>query len=219
MSKIRIVVVDDHEVVRHGLRLSLELEADMVVVGEARTGEEAVTVALQKRPDVLLLDARLGDVDGPEVCRQVRAVAPNIAILMLSSYLQDGLVLRSLVAGAKGYISKDVELADLKKIIRSVYRGNAVLDPKVTKQLISTATGESKLPKLQERLTKGTVSLTETDLLIMRHLASGLTNKEIAAMVHLSPYTVKDHLLKICSVLNARSRTEVVAEALRRGLI
>ena len=214
--KIRIVVVDDHEIVRTGLRLSLELEADMQVVGEARTGAEAVKVALDTRPDVMLLDVRLEDIDGPEVCRQVREAAPKTAILMLTNYTHDAMVLRSLVAGAKGYVIKDVELAELKKMIRAVYRGNAVLDPRITTSVISSATTGVGTPSPS---VVQSVSLSESDLAIVRHVAKGLTNREIAQLVHLSPHTIKDRLSKICESLEVGSRTEIVAEALRRGLI
>jgi two-component system NarL family response regulator len=219
MTKIQIAVVDDHEVVRHGLRLSLELESDMVVVGEARTGEEAVRVAQERKPDVMLLDARLEDIDGPEVCRRVLAVAPRTAVVMLTNYLQDGLVFRSLVAGAKGYVIKDVELVELKRMIRAVYHGGSVLDPKVTSQVISTAAGRGSLPGTGTALAKHAVLLSDIDLTIIRHLSQGLTNKQIGARVHLSPHTVKDHLEKICATLGVHSRTEIVAEAMRHGLI
>ncbi|PYM17777.1 MAG: DNA-binding response regulator [Candidatus Rokuibacteriota bacterium] len=217
MSKIHIVVVDDHEIVRHGLRLSLELEADMEVVGEARTGTEAVKVALDRRPDVMLLDVRLEDVDGPEVCRRVHEVAPKIAILMLTNYMHDAMVLRSLVAGAKGYVIKDVELAELKKMIRAVHRGNAVLDPRIAPSVISSATnGGAAVPAA---CGAASMSLSDSDLVIVRHVAKGLTNREIAGLVHLSPHTIKDRLSRICDTLEVGSRTEIVAEALRRGLI
>jgi DNA-binding NarL/FixJ family response regulator len=216
MSKIRIVVVDDHEVVRHGLRLSLELEADMQIVGEARTGMEAVKVATDKRPDVMVLDVRLEDIDGPEVCRRVHQAAPKTAILMLTNYTHDALVLRSLVAGAKGYVIKDVELAELKQMIRAVHRGNAVLDPRVAPSVISSATNGSPAHAATAAVA---AALSDTDLAIVRHVAKGLTNREIASLVHLSPHTIKDRLGRICEVLDVRSRTEVVAEALRRGLI
>jgi two-component system, NarL family, response regulator DevR len=216
MTKIRIVVVDDHEVVRHGLRLSLELEADMQVIGEARTGTEAVHVALEKRPDVMLLDVRLEDIDGPEVCRRVHAAAPKIAILMLTNYTHDAMVLRSLVAGAKGYVIKDVELAELEKMIRAVHRGNAVLDPRIAPSVISSATGSAAAPAAAG---VQAIPLTDIDLVIVRHVAKGLTNREIAGLVHLSPHTIKDRLSKICDILQVGSRTEIVAEALRRGLI
>jgi DNA-binding NarL/FixJ family response regulator len=219
VTKIRIAVVDDHEVVRHGLRLSLELEADMVVAGEARTGEEAIEVAREIKPDVMLLDVRLEGTDGPEVCRRVLEVAPRTAVIMLTNYLQDGLVLRSLMAGAKGYVIKDVQLSELKKMIRSVYRGGSVLDPKVTGQVISTATTSGEAPASKAGGTRNVVVLSETDLAIVKHLSAGLTNKQIASQVHLSPHTIKDHLEKIRAVLDVGSRTEIVAEAMRRGLI
>jgi DNA-binding NarL/FixJ family response regulator len=219
VPKVRIAVVDDHEVVRHGLRLSLELEADMVVVGEARSGEEALQMARKVKPDVMLLDVRLEGTDGPEVCRQVLETVPRTAVIMLTNYLQDGFVLRSLMAGAKGYVIKDVQLSELKRMIRSVYRGGSVLDPKVTAQVISsaTATGAGEIPK--SGTAKHVTALSDTDLAIVRHLSSGLTNKQIAEHVHLSPHTIKDHLEKIRAVLDVGSRTEIVAEALRRGLI
>jgi two-component system NarL family response regulator len=217
---IRLVVVDDHEIVRHGLRLSLELEPDMVVAGEASTGAEAVEVALDVQPDVLLLDVRLGDIDGPEVCRRVLAVAPRISIVMLTNYLQDDLVFRSLVAGAKGYVIKDVQLGELKKMIRAVHRGNAVLDPKVTTQVISTATGRGmRAPARRAASPSPGAALTDTTLGVVRCLAQGLTNREIGERVHLSPHTVKDHIQKLCDAFGVRSRAAVVAEAARRGLI
>jgi DNA-binding NarL/FixJ family response regulator len=220
MSVIRIVLADDHQVVRHGLRLSLELEPDMVVVGEARSGAEAVRVAEDKRPDVMLLDVKFGDdLDGPEVCRRVLLASPKTAIVMLTNYQQDTLILRSLLAGAKGYVIKDVELEELKKMIRSVYHGAAVLDPKVTTQVISTVVGRAPLTGSSQGLARQAVSLSETDLSIIRYLSVGLTNKEIGTRINLSPHTVKDHVEKISDILGVRSRIEIVAEALRRGLI
>ncbi|MGH7368906.1 MAG: response regulator transcription factor [Candidatus Rokuibacteriota bacterium] len=219
MPKIRIAVVDDHEVVRHGLRLSLELEADMVVVGEARSGEEALQLTQELKPDVMLLDIRLEGAEGPEVCRRVLETAPRMAVIMLTNYLQDGLVLRSLMAGAKGYVIKDVQLSELKTMIRSVYRGGSVLDPKVTAQVISTATGAWDIPASKSGTLKNVAALSDTDLAIVKHLSEGLTNKQIAYRIHLSPHTVKDHLEKIRGVLDVGARTEIVAEALRRGLI
>jgi DNA-binding NarL/FixJ family response regulator len=220
MSAIRIVIADDHQVVRHGLRLSLELEPDMVVVGEARNGGEAVRVAEEKRPDVMLLDVKFGDeLDGPEVCRRILLASPKTAIVMLTNYQQDTLILRSLLAGAKGYVIKDVELEELKKMIRSVYRGAAVLDPKVTSQVISSMVGRTPLGGSGQGPVRPAGSLSETDLSIIRYLSVGLTNKEIGARINLSPHTVKDHVEKISDLMGVRSRVEIVAEALRRGLI
>lgn len=220
MPVIRIGLADDHQVVRHGLRLSLELEPDMVVVGEARSGAEAVRVAEEKRPDVMLLDVKFGDdLDGPEVCRRVLLASPKTAIVMLTNYQQDTLILRSLLAGAKGYVIKDVELEELKKMIRSVYHGAAVLDPKVTTQVISSVVGRTPLSGSNPALVRQAISMSETDLSIIRFLSVGLTNKEIGARINLSPHTIKDHVEKISDILGVRSRIEIVAEALRRGLI
>jgi DNA-binding NarL/FixJ family response regulator len=216
MTQIRVVVVDDHAVVRHGLRLLLESEPDMVVAGEASTGAEAVQIARETRPDVMVLDVRLGDLDGPEVCRRVLLASPETAVVMLTNYQHDDLVLRSLLAGAKGYVIKDVQLDELRNVIRSVHRGDSVLDPKVTAQLVSTVVGAGGRGPGRRA---PTATLSETDLAIIRYLSVGLTNKEISTRVHLSPHTVKDHIEKICAVLGVRSRVEVVAEALRRGLI
>ena len=219
MAKIRIVVVDDHEVVRHGLRLSLELEPDMLVVGEARTGEEAVRMVVADRPDVVLLDVRLEGADGPEVCRRILEVAPGTAVVMLTNYAQDGFVLRSLMAGAKGYVIKDVQLSELKKMVRSVFRGGSVLDPRVTGQIILTAKSAAEAPAARPAGARKMTTLSDTDLAILRHLSDGLTDKQIAGRVHLSPHTVKDHLEKIRALLDVGSRTEIVATALRRGLV
>lgn len=219
MARIKILIVDDHEVVRVGLRLVLEAEPDMQVVGEAGTPEEALRLATIRLPDIVLLDVKLrnGGIDGPEVCRRIVSSVPKVGVIMLSNYSEDPIVLRSLVAGAKGYVIKDVELVELKKMIRSVHRGGSVLDPKVAERVISRVTaGQGAHPGAALASSE---TLSDTDLSIIGHLTHGLTNKEIAAQVDLSPHTVKDHLEKICSLLGVHSRTEIVAEALKRGLI
>ena len=205
--------------VRYGLRSLLETEADMVVVGEAETGEEAVRIAHELRPDVMLLDVKLTNMDGPEVCRRVLSVSPEIAVVMLSSYTQEGVVLQSLAAGAKGYVVKDIELAQLKSAIRSVHRGHTVLDPKITGALIPRVTGRD--PKIAGRSATPPPApmLSELEVRIVRHLSEGHTIKEIAERVHLSSHTVKDRLTKIRDKLAVRSRTGIVAEAMKRGLI
>jgi DNA-binding NarL/FixJ family response regulator len=211
------MVVDDHEVIRHGLREALKLEADMEVVGEAGSGADAVRLAAELQPDVLLLDVKLADLDGPEVCERVLSVAPRTAVIMLTSYLQDGVILRSLTAGATGFLIKDIELGELRRTVRTVHRGHSVLDPKVASRVIASVMAENGHGP--NRKSVAPPRLSDTDLQILRHLAKGSTNKEIAGLVHLSTHTVKDHLQKIGITLEARSRTEIVAAAMRAGLI
>jgi two-component system NarL family response regulator len=210
LDRINVAIVDDHEIVRAGLKQALERESDIVIVGEARTGNEAVHLAETLRPHVMLLDVKLEDVEGPEVCRRVLAASPGTAVVMLTSYCQDNIIIKSLNAGAKGYLIKDVELAEVKRTIRAVYRGHSVLDPKVAARVIANATNGNGKPS---------TTLSERDIAIIRYVAGGLTNKEIGGLVHLSAHTIKDRLEKIAGNFDVRSRAEIVAEAFRAGLI
>ena len=180
VKNIRVAIVDDHEVVRYGLRSLLECEPDMVVVGEAGTGGDALRIACEHRPDVMLLDVKLVDMDGPDVCRHVLAAAPSTAVVMLTSYEQEGFVLRSLAAGAKGYMIKDVDLTALKNAIRSVARGHSVLDPKITASFIARAVPADGHFPAGPAVVKPTPLLSEAEVDIVRHLAEGLTIKDIA---------------------------------------
>jgi DNA-binding NarL/FixJ family response regulator len=214
--RVRVAVVDDHEIVRQGLRATIEAEPDMQFVGDAGTGDEAVKLVRDSRPDVMLLDVRLQETDGPSVCTRVLEVAPATAVIMLTSYRETTMIVRSLAAGAKGYVLKEIELAELKRVIRSVFRGHSVLDPKIANEVILAALA----PRAGsgQRATVAS-TLADIDVAIVRHLARGLTNKEIARVVHRSAHTVKDRLERIGIALDAHSRTEIVAEALRAGLI
>src|SRR3989440_5520706 len=207
-ERISVAIVDDHEIVRAGLKQALERESDIAIVGEARTGNEAVYIAETLRPHVMLLDVKLEDVEGPEVCRRVLAASPGTAVVMLTSYCQDNIILKSLNAGAKGYLIKDVELAEVKRTIRAVYRGHSVLDPKVAPRVIANATNG-----------KPGANLSERDVAIIRYVAGGLTNKEIGGLVHLSAHTIKDRPEKNPARFHVRSRAQNVAQALRARLI
>lgn len=217
-GKIKVLIADDHEIVRQGLRAALEREPDMVVVAEAGTGEEAITLARERHPDVMLLDVKLGTLEGPDVCARVLQERPRLSVIMLTNYLQDALVLRSLAAGAKGYVIKDVGLDELRKTIRTVYRGGSVLDARVATQVISQATGRS--PDASPRNGARPAALFSADELVaIEYIAKGLTNRQIGELLHVSHHTVKDRIDKIAAALDVHSRTAIVAEALRRGLI
>ena len=210
LERISVAIVDDHEIVRAGLRQTLEREPDIAIAGEARTGTEAIHLAQTLHPHVMLLDVKLEDIDGPEVCRRVLAVSPSTAVVMLTGYSQDAIVLKSLSAGARGYLMKDVELAEVKRTVRAVYRGHSVLDPKVAPRVIANATnGGAGL----------VATLSDRDIAIIRYVAGGLTNKEIGSLINLSAHTIKDRLEKIAATFEVRSRAEIVAEAFRAGLI
>lgn len=219
MAKIRILIADDHEIVRQGLRAALEPEPDMIIVGEAQSGQQALTLAREQQPDVVLLDIKLGDMDGAEVCTKILQLRPRTTVVMLTNYSQDMLVLQSLRAGAKCYLLKDVPLEALRSTIRTAFRGGSVLDPRVASHVLSKAVqrGAPASPNSAGAGSPG--PLSATDMITIQHLARGLTNREIGERLHLSEHTIKDRLEKISAILGVRSRTEIVAEAFRRGLI
>jgi two-component system, NarL family, response regulator DevR len=218
-SRIRILIADDHEIMRQGIRSALEHEPDMTIVGDAETGRQAIILAREQQPDVALLDVKLGDIDGAEACARILQVSPRTIVVMLTNYSQDNLVFQSLAAGAKGYVLKDVGLAELRRTIRAAFHGGSILDPRIAAQVISKAV-QRRATMSSDGVAKGPGGLfSAAELATIQHLASGLTNKQIGDRLHLSAHTIKDRLEKIAVTLGVRSRTEIVAEAFRRGLI
>jgi len=206
---IRLVIVDDHSIVREGLCSILNAEPDFQVVGEASNGEEALRVVERARPDVVLLDLKMPGAPGADVCRDITAKRPETAVIILTAFLDSDMIYRCIQAGAKGYVVKDVERADLKRKIRAAARGEGVLDEKAASPVL-------------ERLRKGTaapVQLTEREVTILRHIAEGLTNKEIGAQLYLSEATVKDQLRKVMDKFGVEHRISAVIAASKQGLI
>ncbi|MDQ2828736.1 MAG: response regulator transcription factor [Chloroflexota bacterium] len=206
---IRLVIVDDHSIVREGLCSILNAEPDFQVVGEASNGEEALRVVERARPDVVLLDLKMPGAPGADVCRDITAKRPETAVIILTAFLDSDMIYRCIQAGAKGYVVKDVERADLKRKIRAAARGEGVLDEKAASPVL-------------ERLRKGTaapVQLTEREVTILRLIAEGLTNKEIGAQLYLSEATVKDQLRKIMDKFGVEHRISAVIAASKQGLI
>lgn len=214
MPKIRVLLVDDHEVVRMGLRSLFELEDDITVVGEASDGREAVARALELTPDIVLMDIRMGDTDGVETCREVRSVVPGASVIMLTSFGTDESVLGALMAGASGFLLKNTARADLLRAVRLVSQGQSLLDPavtaKVTQRLVALATksGPSELADLSPR---------EREVLEL--VARGKTNREIAEILVISDATARNHVSHILEKLGMSRRSEAAALAAKLGLL
>jgi NarL family two-component system response regulator LiaR len=209
---IRVVIADDHSLVRQGLRRYLEMADGIEVVGEASTGGEAVDVVDRERPDIALMDIRMPEMDGLEAARTINARHPEIGIVMLTAYDDRHFVVEAVRAGARGYVLKARDAEHLTQTVRLVAGGNMVIDP----QLVVVLADELNVAKHRERNAQ---SLTEREVEILQLLAFGHTNRDIAEKLFISPDTVKTHLEHIYQKLGATDRTAAVAEALRRRLI
>jgi len=210
---IRIVIVDDHELLRAGIRALLSQEADLEVVGEAADGRSALARCRDLSPDVVVLDLRLPDMDGVEVCRQIVQETPQTAVLMLTTFTDRDLVLAAVRAGARGYVVKDVLSMDLKRSIRNVARGEVAMDPKVVGHLIS----HMRDPEKERDEEKS--PLNRQQLAIIRLVAQGYTNREIAEQMYLSEKTVKGYLAEALRRMGAKNRVEAAMLASKKGWI
>jgi DNA-binding NarL/FixJ family response regulator len=208
---IRIAIIDDHEMVREGLRAILQIEPDFQIVAESATADGIVELIARARPDVVLLDARMPGVSGPDACRQLVASHPEIAVLMVSTYSDDELVEECLRAGAKGYVIKDIERLTLKDSIRAVHRGEGAVSPVVAAKVIDRLRGAAT--------TETEPLLSERQLEILRLIAEGFSNREIASRVYLSENTVKSHVQEIFRKLQVRNRVEAALRATQEGWI
>jgi DNA-binding NarL/FixJ family response regulator len=198
---VRVFLVDDHEVVRRGLKELIDGEDDLTVVGDAASAGMALAGIAQTSPDVAVLDVRLPDGNGVEVCRDVRARDPQIACLMLTSFGDDEALFDAIMAGASGYLLKDVRGADLLDAIRRVASGDSLLDPSVTgKVLERLRRGDEEDPRL--------TSLSEQERRILSLIAEGLTNRQIAERMHLAEKTVKNYVSNLLAKLGMQRRTE-----------
>jgi two-component system, NarL family, response regulator DevR len=212
---IRIAIVDDHEVAREGVRVMLRGEPDFEIVGERENAEDIVEFVSQTRPNVVLLDARLPGVSGPEACRLLNEAHPEVKVIILTVNSDDALVEESIRAGARGYIIKDVERFELKQSIRAVNRGEAVVSPSITSKLLDRIRTKSE----PSATAVDRPILNEKQTLILRLISEGYSNREIATRVHLSENTVKSHLQEIFARLGVRNRVEAAIRAARDGLI
>ncbi|HET7489927.1 MAG TPA: response regulator transcription factor [Acidimicrobiales bacterium] len=203
----RVFLLDDHEVVRRGLRELLEAEGDLVVVGEAGTAEEALARIPATTPQVAVLDVRLPDGDGVEVCREIRSRHPEINCLMLTSFADDEALFAAIMAGASGYVLKQVKGADLVDGVRRVARGESLLDPTVTRRVFERLrTGPED---------KDLASLTDQERRILDLISEGLTNRQIGERMFLAEKTVKNYVSNVLAKLGMSRRTEAAAYAAR----
>lgn len=210
-APIRVVLVDDHAIVRQGLRTVLNREPDLCVVGEARTVQEATDVAASTRPDVALVDLKLSneaDAEGLEVCAALAGMDRPPAVVVLTTYLDDDLVVAAARSGASGYVIKDVDTGDLVRAVRAVSRGQTAYDPRSAGAIVRSLRQADDRPTLTAR---------ERD--VLRLLAQGHSSREVGARLYVAETTVKFHVRNVMRKLGATNRAEAVYQASKRGLV
>ena len=206
-TPVRLLIADDHPIVRAGFEGMLAEKPDLEVVGEAGNGEEAVRLADQLRPDVVLMDLRMPEVDGVEAIGRIKEEHPHVHILVLTTYDSDADILRAIEAGATGYLLKDTPREELFRAIRAAARGEPVLAPSVTARLMQRAKSPSQ------------AALSGREIEVLELVARGRSNRELAKDLHLSEATVKSHLIHIFDKLGVADRTAAVTVALERGIL
>ena len=208
---IRVLIADDHAVVRQGLRTFLDLQADIDVVGEAADGEEAVAAAAEHAPDVILLDLVMPELDGIGALRRLREVAPASRVIVLTSFGEDERLFAALRAGATGYLLKDVEPAELVRGIRTAYAGQSPLSPAVAARVVEELASGGSAGRADE--------LTPRELEVLCLIARGRSNKRIALELGVAEKTVKTHVSHVLAKLGLSDRTQAALYAVREGLV
>ncbi len=210
---IRVLIVDDHAVVREGLRTFLELQDGLEVVGEAADGEEAVALAESLHPDVVLMDLVMPKVDGIDAMRELRDRAPETRVIVLTSFLDDERLLPAIEAGAAGYLLKDVEPAELARAVRAAHAGEALIAPSVAARLLSAIAERPRVAGAEPE------RLTPREHEVLRLIAGGRSNKRIALELGISEKTVKTHVGHLFAKLGVTDRTQAALLAVREGLV
>lgn len=215
MTPIRIVLADDHTIIRSGLRLLLEQQADFRVVGEASDGREAVELVAKQHPEVAVLDIGMPQLNGIEATRQIASQEPDTKVVILSMHQDEGYVLKALKAGARAYILKNSAEADLIRAVRTVADGKSFFSPVISKMLL-----EDYVRQIRDKHVEDSYDLlTPREREVLQLLAEGRTNKEVANLLHLSVYTVDAHRGNILQKLNLHGVPELVLYAVRKGII
>lgn len=220
---IRIIIVDDQRLMREGLAMLIELEEDLLVVGLAANGLEAIELVNQHKPDVILMDIRMPHMDGVEGTKRILSMYPNIKILMLTTFNEKGLILAALESGAKGYLLKDMPSEAIIKAIHSVNQGSVVMQEDVTERILEELRSQSKQQILTEQHqqleNKKLTYLTIREKEVLTLLGLGYNNKEISTHLYISEGTAKNHISSIIRKLEIRDRTQAALFALKSGLI
>lgn len=214
VKKIRVLIVDDHQVVRQGLRTFLELQEDMLVVGEAADGQTAVEMVRQLNPNVVLMDLVMPHLDGISATKQVKSLGPAVKVIALTSFTEDDKVFPAIQAGASSYLLKDVSPEQLVEAIRAAHRGEARLHPDIARKLMEQVARQSPLSREPQ-----VASLTERERDVIRLVAQGCSNQEIAQTLVISDKTVKTHVSNILSKLNLEDRTQLAIYAIKKGFV
>jgi NarL family two-component system response regulator LiaR len=214
-DKIRVLICDDHAIVRQGLQTFLDLQDDIEVAGQASDGEEAVAKMAVVRPDVVLMDLVMPKIDGIEAIRRIRAADASAKIIVLTSFADNDKVFPAIKAGASGYLMKDVSPQDLAHAIRSIRDGEPILHPDVARKLMTEVRGETPVPAGAAELAR----LTDREREVLSRIAHGRSNKEIAQDLTLSEKTVKTHVSNILSKLGLADRTQAALFAVRQHLV
>jgi DNA-binding NarL/FixJ family response regulator len=215
MRKIRVLLADDHQLMRSGVRLMLEREPEVSVVGEANDGREAVALVKSLKPDVVVMDIGMPNLNGIEAARQMTEESPGLAIVMLSMHSDESYVLRALKAGARGYLLKDSAEADLMKAVHVVAGGKSFFSPAVSKILL-----DDYVRKLKRSGTDDPYDLlTPREREVLQLIAEGKSNKDVANLLNLSVYTVESHRANLMEKLNLRGMAELILYAVRKGII
>ena len=215
MNLIRVLLADDHKLIRAGLRLVVDQQPDLSVVGEADDGRQAVDLAKTLKPDVVVMDIGMPNLNGIEAARQIREIRPDAAVVMLSMHSDEGYVLRALGAGARAYLLKDSATTDLVQAIHAVVEGKSFFSPAVSKVLL-----QDYMRKLQRSGAEDSYDLlSPREREVLQLVAEGKSNKEIASLLNLSVYTVETHRAKIMQKLNLKGVPELILYAVRKGII
>ncbi len=219
MGKIKLILADDHALVRAGTRQLLERYMDLEVVGEAADGEQAVRLAKQLRPDLVVMDVRMPKLSGVEATRRIKAECPEVGVLVLTAHDDDEYIFALLQAGANGYLLKTAETEELVKAIRAAHAGQSALDPSVARKVVAQFASGKSLPEVMARVSDEFEGLTGRELEVLQLVGKGKTNKEIARELYISDRTVQAHLSNIFSKLQVSSRTEAVMYAVQKAWI